>query len=444
MVREFSISSLAELMVDVCSLKCPVSAHWGCLASSQRDEILRAILERERAEFRAKNGEGSSSGAVEPVKRSTLDVDSVTEFICGSCSKGGFCMACLQVAVEADSSAINEPQSAVAGPSAEVPKAPETSAPPADVVMAKAESKPTTDGSSPPKQLVFRCYKCKRVAHYGHLPSPFPRDEPDAASLASYYQRQTGWQCADCVSYVYDVDQILAWRPFPPTAVEPAHSSNNAIDIKRPLPREYLVKWQDRSYRRVQWVPHLWLVAKAPQRLKNFLSGTRAIQLLPEPIAEDHADDVMAVDGEGIPEPVEDDSGAGKDNASEARTLSLGPLPDAERRIQPAWRSVDRVLDVLLWRPQKHYHKTKSGKQQRRKKAAIPESDDDGLEGDDKEEADDIYDSIYTNGEQPPAHLVETVSEFEKRTKRAISPEDAELVVWGFFKWNDLGYDAGQ
>jgi len=67
------------------SLKCPVAAHWKCLASTQRDEILKATLQRDREEW-LKQHEGEDVDVIKdgPRKRPTLAYDQTTEFICGS------------------------------------------------------------------------------------------------------------------------------------------------------------------------------------------------------------------------------------------------------------------------------------------------------------------------------------------------------------------------
>ncbi|TCD65653.1 hypothetical protein EIP91_002326 [Steccherinum ochraceum] len=439
---EDSAERLVALGGWVQCLKCPLSAHWGCLAKTQRDEILRAILERDKAEWRAKTSSeesdvtagASGPAAPEPTKRSGLDTDSITEFICGSCMKGGFCMSCQEVAIEPDSHSRSvlvsegvpkEPSADDSTSSVPLPESGDVAMKDVSPSAAKEELRPT------PKELLFRCATCKRLAHYAHLPPPDGDDTYDSVSLATHYQKETNWRCADCVSFVYLVENILAWRPSPPHAVEPALSGNEAPNYKVALPREYLVKWQDRSYRRVQWVPHMWLLATNPAKLKNFLAGSRPIELLPEPVADE---DAMAVDLVADAPP--DDSEPKRSSA-----VSLGPLSDAERRIPPTWKTVDRVLDVLLWRPQKYYHP--SGKKGKNKKASKPvEEEDEELVGEDQESAHAEREAIFDDGEEPNEDVTETVSQFEERTGRSLSLEDVDRVVWAFFKWNDLTYDA--
>lgn len=83
------------------------------MAQTQRDEILKAVLERDRSIWRAAlpppestdvNGGTAVAESIphppEPQKRAGLDACQTTEFACGSCMRGAFCMGCKQLAVE--------------------------------------------------------------------------------------------------------------------------------------------------------------------------------------------------------------------------------------------------------------------------------------------------------------------------------------------------------
>ena len=81
----------------------------------------------------------------------------------------------------------------------------------------------------------------------------------DRAELAEHYQKTPGdymWNCDDCASYKDKVEKILAWKAYPDNAPQPYYPPGQAPAPKTMLPRKYLIKWQDRSYRRVTWVPH--------------------------------------------------------------------------------------------------------------------------------------------------------------------------------------------
>ncbi|KAF8807753.1 hypothetical protein BYT27DRAFT_7189847 [Phlegmacium glaucopus] len=398
----------------VTCLKCPVSAHWKCLAGHQRDEVLKAVREKDRKEWETRQDNEDDSM---PQKRLQLNLEETTEFVCGSCMRGGFCMGCMETLLEPDPSQSKSSQPAVKDAGDD------------DVIM---ES--TVRSLSPvyalARELLFRCFTCKRLAHYSHLPPP-PVLGPDSsvADIAGHYQQMKSWLCADCSSFRYGVDKILAWRPYPADAVEASTDPKGMPNYKAQLPREYLIKWSGRSYRRVQWVPHMWLVSTNPSKLKNFISGGSKVELLQEPTADQDAMEVA--------EPISLFEDEPMSRAASVKAIDdtvkpwLSALPDAERRIPLPWKNIDRVLDIVLWRPT-------TSKQAPRRTGRRTFS-----VGEDEEHSSNVDDErirlIFDQGEEPPAHLTETVKEWE--THGNLEKSDIDHVVWAFIKWEELGYD---
>ncbi|KAF8973574.1 hypothetical protein BDZ97DRAFT_1690769 [Flammula alnicola] len=413
-------------------LKCPLSAHWKCLASTQRDEVLKAVKERELKQWEATQDNDGAS-ALPPKKRPGLDINQTTEFICGACMRGGICMGCMEIALLPDPSRVkaNETSNTVQKMDTE------------DVhMMDGTASKSEPDSHEPvihtlAHELLFRCFTCKRLAHYRHLPVPpiLERDgEADLADVAEHYQRAKKWLCADCSSYKYGLDKIIAWRPYPATAVEPPRGPREVPDYKSLLPREYLVKWSGRSYRRLQWVPHMWLVSTNPSKLKNFISGGTKVELLKEPA--EAGQDAMDVDVTGSMTLFEnaDESRASSVKVDDS-TSTLVALPDAEQRIPIPWKTVDRVLDVLLWRssPKKTIPRGK------RKQVVAFGSDEGSDVPDANDERKHAAALIFEKGEEPPNDLTETIEEWEAHS--TLGKKDIDQVVWAFIKWDDLGYE---
>lgn len=335
-------------------------------------------------------------------------------------------MCCKEVALKPDQFA-ERTQSAYA-PN-ELPQT--SSAPAVDPLVEPAPSAPTEKGCDDDNfhELLFRCFTCKRLAHYAHLPVPDGYEDTPVTELASYYQYDTGWKCADCASYVYVVEHILAWRPYPEDAVEPTRAPNVYPNHKAMLPREYLVKWVDRSYRRVQWVPHGWLLAVASNKLRNFLVGGSKIPLLPAPGSEQQhsAPEGNVIAFEIGRDGIEDQQGM-KDGEE---TKQLTAIPAAEKRIPPAWRTVDRVLDIRLWRS------SKVSKGKKKRTASFHDEDDVASE------VADARDQAHNQGEEPPSHLMVSIEEYESLVGRELNETDAGRVAWALFKWDDLGYDDG-
>lgn len=298
-----------------------------------------------------------------------------------------------------------------------------------NVQLSSVEHDPST-----PQELLFRCFTCKRLAHYAHLPIPDGYDQDDTAEIAGYYQDDTKWKCADCFALIYMVEHILAWRPFPENAVEPPRPSNQLPNHKALLPREYLVKWADRSYRRVQWVPHGWLLAVAPAKLKTFLLLGTKVPLLSVPVADQV---VGSHDSESaVFEFGQDDIETQPVAKGEPETTSLTACPDAEKRIPPAWRTVDRVLDIRFWRP---HNSNKKGKKTKRVRSSREEDESDS------EDTDLQKARLAANehGEEPPSGMLLTIEEFEHVTGQQLDDDDVGKVAWAFIKWDDLGYEDG-
>ena len=389
----FTVSELA-----VYSLKCPVVMHWKCLNMEQRSEIRKAALERDMEEFERKfplNPDGTRpEGARKPSRRAELSSYETTEFICVACMKGGSCIGCGEVALEPDSRL----------------KSRDNKNADEDVTMEETQLRQELEI---PKELFFRCITCKRLSHYEHLPPPDHSDgsDWDALSLAKHYSDD--WLCGDCASFTYKVEKIIAWRPSPEGAAQP-----DEPNYRDALPREYLIKWKDRSYRRVTWVPHMWILATHGQMLRNFTLGTGPkVTLMERPVLEEVQD----------PEPTAP-VGDTRDSAppvifgdviedAPLPTVDEGPaeaIPDAHLRIPSAWKTVDRVLDILLWRPKK---------------------------GGDDETVEHQRKIASEFGEQPGDDYVLSLDSWERARKNDLAEEDIHHVAYAFFKWNDLGYE---
>ncbi|PTB78317.1 hypothetical protein M440DRAFT_1327913 [Trichoderma longibrachiatum ATCC 18648] len=101
--------------------------------------------------------------------------------------------------------------------------------------------------------VLFRCSMCHRGWHVDHLP-PTGTDaiETDVKSerLKEY---SVDWRCTDCSSAKGKMHRLIAWRPVSQTDDRPAYADVSEDD------REYLIKWQDMSYRHCSWAPGAWV-----------------------------------------------------------------------------------------------------------------------------------------------------------------------------------------
>lgn len=306
-----------------------------------------------------------------------------------------------------------------------------------DVTMQDASltgNRSSTSSSPVARELLFRCFTCKRVAHYHHLPKPLRFEGASTADIAEHYQSAKSWLCADCASYRYGLEKIIAWRPYPADAVEPVRKPGELPPFKNPLPREYLVKWSGRSWRRLTWVPHMWLLSTNPSKLKNFIASGTKVDLLDEPVKDDQ--DAMDVDStSALPtfEKAAESRASSSKPETNARTPSE-PMPDAERRIPLPWKTVHRVLDVLLWR-----RRDKKGGTKGKNKRTIESSDE---EGDDDPYAVERR-ITFEKGEQPSSDFTQLVQDWEEHRKK-LETNDVDVVAWAFIKWDELGYEEGE
>jgi hypothetical protein len=200
----------------------------------------------------------------------------------------------------------------------------------------------------------------------------------------------------------------------------------------------------------------MWLVTTHGAKLKNFLDDGAKVELLAEALPDEDAMEVdkeankVTDNGDAAIIPFEIGSEMDQDPTkaeSKALALALRAAPDAERRIPLAWKTFDRVLDVLLWRPAKRKEsqakKKHKAKGKGKKRVAVSDDEDDADDPTDGQ-VDEELESAFAEGEQPRDDLTETVAEWEARTGHKITTKQIKQVVWAFIKWDDLPYDEGE
>ena len=106
--------------------------------------------------------------------------------------------------------------------------------------------------------LFFRCMKCWRAFHFHHLPpmNPNQMDFDDDRSTAESRHRQYSheWMCKDCIEMPGKVSGLIAWRPKD----KGTYVTGFSADMMEEDEKEYLVKWENMSYFRAQWMPGAW------------------------------------------------------------------------------------------------------------------------------------------------------------------------------------------
>ncbi|KAF8707907.1 Class II histone deacetylase complex subunits 2 and 3, partial [Rhizoctonia solani] len=455
-------------------LRCCVVGHWGCLSAAQRQEILMTIKRHEndlaKAEKRAEGVEVDDNAELVD-KRKQIWLDEATEFICGQCAKGGRCIICKEETAHRPVPAPDEGSSA--------DKAIDLDTPPPDKAS-NLETPNKTGGSAsgpsplgPAKpgeirsryvplgapQILFRCITCRRPAHWQHLPPRDPNDKHQntASQVAEAYVEPgpNQWKCHECLRLKYPVESILGWRPDPPGAIETL-ARGQIPKPKDMLPREYLVKFKERGFKRVEWVPHMWMLAMHEGLLRNFLKDGTKLHLL-EDDSEEFLDKIGKV--EQSDDKQKDKSSANRvldalPTFAQSRSISVegdvkpkpayeetpGPMLDAQLRIPNAWLRIDRVLDLRLRRLKPKKSGSKSATSTKRRKATrVADSDElDEIES----ESGDLAEAHFVDGEEPSNDMTESVADFEMREGRMPNAEELlERAVWVYFKFEDLQYD---
>lgn len=108
-----------------------------------------------------------------------------------------------------------------------------------------------------PALLMFRCNNCLRAAMYDDLRDP--EEDPDY---------EPG-QCFDCNAHQgMSVHLVLGWRYLSEDKLDTIEVARK--ELPQDYLREYLVKWHDRSYLKVEWITATWLHGIATAKKKNF------------------------------------------------------------------------------------------------------------------------------------------------------------------------------
>lgn len=110
------------------------------------------------------------------------------------------------------------------------------------------------------ESILFRCQACKRAFHFEHLPPPDAQaeeEDPDEANAADkrFTQYNKDWACLDCRSTPGRLQALVAWRPTDLDTI----NSGFTVDMVDEDEKEYLVKWQGRSYLQASWRPGAWV-----------------------------------------------------------------------------------------------------------------------------------------------------------------------------------------
>ncbi|PHH56057.1 Chromatin remodeling factor mit1, partial [Ceratocystis fimbriata CBS 114723] len=163
------------------------------------------------------------------------------------------------------------------------------------------------------ENALFRCTKCRRAWHTNHLP-PLNADSSDIPEDL-WKEYALNWKCTACLTYTAKIDTIVAWRLVsdaephnseetsakqqlsetegaPPKA-QIAHKFHDYVEDEK----QYLIKWDHKSYAHVTWMPGAWVYSVAqPTSRKAFIKRSYQQELYKKNTETAVPDEFLIVD----------------------------------------------------------------------------------------------------------------------------------------------------
>lgn len=113
--------------------------------------------------------------------------------------------------------------------------------------------------------VLFRCVTCHRGWHIDHLPAKGDSVATDVkAERLKDYSAQ--WRCKDCSSVRHKIHRLIAWRPSP-SLESPDKVSSRCAEVEEDS-KEYLVKWDNTSYKHCTWEAGAWIYGFAANAMR--------------------------------------------------------------------------------------------------------------------------------------------------------------------------------
>ncbi|KAJ4327315.1 hypothetical protein N0V84_002213 [Fusarium piperis] len=115
--------------------------------------------------------------------------------------------------------------------------------------------------------VLFRCVTCHRGWHVEHLPGLGEDSIGTDLKSERLKDHSIDWQCHECGTAKHKIHRLVAWRPV---------QKDLAKQVPRPTwydvtedDKEYLVKWDTRSYRHCTWKPGAWVHGVAASTMRS-------------------------------------------------------------------------------------------------------------------------------------------------------------------------------
>ena len=127
-----------------------------------------------------------------------------------------------------------------------------------------------------PDNVLFRCASCRRAWHLDHLPSARGQIATVGTDLKAERLKDYAidWHCNACNSVKHKPHRLVAWRP----TGEYMQDTFLAFEDVPEEQKEYLIKWETRSYRLCTWMPGAWVYGYCAPAMRNAFQKRAAEQ----------------------------------------------------------------------------------------------------------------------------------------------------------------------
>ncbi|WXC43813.1 hypothetical protein QX201_003555 [Fusarium graminearum] len=124
--------------------------------------------------------------------------------------------------------------------------------------------------------VLFRCVECRRGWHVEHLPGA--RSGTIGTDLKSerLKDHSVDWRCKECATSRHKIHRLVAWRPARKDLAKQV--PRPTYDQVREDDKEYLVKWDSRSYAHCVWKSGAWVYGKAAAKMRIAFSKRDAAE----------------------------------------------------------------------------------------------------------------------------------------------------------------------
>ncbi|TPX15668.1 uncharacterized protein E0L32_000002 [Thyridium curvatum] len=117
------------------------------------------------------------------------------------------------------------------------------------------------------QNVLFRCKACHRAYHVEHLPMPAHVGGDVESDLRTDCLEEYAieWKCRDCLDQTEKVAGLVAWRPRDRQSYQPGQQFSDFSEDDK----EYLVRWEGKSYAHCTWKPGAWIWGVTNARMRT-------------------------------------------------------------------------------------------------------------------------------------------------------------------------------